>query len=280
MRFTKMQGAGNDFILIENLDGSIDPGDYPRLAARLCTRRLSVGADGLMILEQPRSGGDVRMAFYNSDGSVGEMCGNGARCISRYAVEHGFGRGGEVRIETTAGLVTGRCVSKRMYTVRLNDPSVIDLHREIAVDGTRFDCAYLELGSPGIPHCVVLWDGWRQVPEDALRETLRTIRWDGSFPKGANVTACRVDGENSVDARTFERGVEDFTLACGTGCGSTVAALALRGLVSGVNTKIAMPGGTLYVTVDTAGGTARDIMLTGPTNIVAQGELLDEDLYS
>ena len=79
MRFTKMQGAGNDFVLIENLDGSIDPADYPRLAARLCHRRLSIGADGLMILEPPRAGGDVRMAFFNSDGSVGEMCGNGAR---------------------------------------------------------------------------------------------------------------------------------------------------------------------------------------------------------
>ncbi len=278
MRFTKMQGAGNDFILIENLDGSIEAGEYPRLAARLCSRRLSIGADGLMVLERARCGGDVRMAFFNSDGSVGEMCGNGARCISRYALEHGFGRGGEVRIETTAGLVTGRCVSKRMYTVRLNDPTVIDLHREAEVDGTRYDCAYLELGSPGIPHCVVLMEDWREVPEGELRELCRALRWDRSFPKGANVTVCRVDGENSVDARTFERGVEDFTLACGTGCGSTVTALALRGLVTGINTKITMPGGTLYVTVDTRGGGARDIMLTGPTNIVAEGTVLDEEL--
>ncbi len=278
MRFTKMQGAGNDFILVENLDGSIDPAEYPRLAARLCQRRLSVGADGFMVIEPPRAGGDVRMAFFNSDGSAGEMCGNGARCISRYAVEHGFGRGGEVAVETTAGLVTGRRVSKRMYTVRLNDPSVIDLHREVEVDGARYDCAYLELGDPGIPHCVALWDGWREVPENELREILRKMRWFKGFPKGANVTVCRVDGENSVDAKTFERGVEDFTLACGTGCGSTVAALTLRGLVSGVDTKIAMPGGVLYVTVDTDGGSARNIMLTGPTNVVAEGEALDEDL--
>lgn len=278
MRFTKMQGAGNDFILIENLDGSIDPAEYPRLAARLCARRLSIGADGLMVLEPPRAGGDVRMAFFNSDGSVGEMCGNGARCISRYAIEHGCGRGGEVTIETTAGLVTGRCVSKRMYTVRLNDPSVIHLHREVEVDGVKYDCAYLELGDPGIPHCVVLWDGWREIPENELRETMRKLRWYAGFPKGANVTVCRVDGENSVDARTFERGVEDFTLACGTGCGSTVTALALRGLVTGVNTKITMPGGVLFVTVDAQGESARNIMLTGPTNIVAEGEILDEEL--
>ncbi len=278
MRFTKMQGAGNDFILIENLDGSIDPENYPRLAERLCARRLSIGADGLMILEKPRDKGDVRMAFYNSDGSVGEMCGNGARCVSRYALEHGFGRGGEVSIETTAGLVTGRCVSKRMYTVRLNDPSVIDLHRSVEVEGVEYDCAYLELGDPGIPHCVVLCDSWREMPENNLRELCRKIRWYEGFPKGANVTFCRVDGENSVDARTFERGVEDFTLACGTGCGSTVTALTLRGLVTGVNTKITMPGGTLYVTVDTEGDTARNIMLTGPTTLVAEGEVLDEEL--
>lgn len=278
MRFTKMQGAGNDFILIENLDGSVDPADYPRLAARLCARRLSVGADGLMILEPARGDGDVRMAFFNSDGSVGEMCGNGARCISRYALEHGFGRGDEVGIETTAGLVTGRRVSKRLYTVRLNDPSVIDLRRRICVDGAEYDCAYLELGDPGIPHCVVLRDDWREIPENELREICRSIRWYKGFPKGANVTVCRVDGENSVDARTFERGVEDFTLACGTGCGSTVTALTLRGLVSGVNTRIAMPGGTLYVTVTPEGDTARDILLTGPTNTVAEGEILDEEL--
>ncbi len=278
MRFMKMQGAGNDFILMENLDGSIDPAAYPRLAARLCSRRLSVGADGMMILEPPRQGGDVRMAFFNNDGSVGEMCGNAARCVSRYAVERGFGRGGEVRIETTAGLVTGRCVSKRMYTVRLNDPSVIDLHRSVEVEGVAYDCSYLELGDPGIPHAVVLRDDWRGIPEERLREICRAIRWDRSFPKGANVTFCRVDGENSVDARTFERGVEDFTLACGTGCGSTVTALTLRGLVSGVNTRITMPGGTLYVTVTPEGDTARDIMLTGPTTLVAEGEILDEEL--
>ena len=278
MRFTKMQGAGNDFILVENLDGSMDPGEYPRLAARLCTRRLSVGADGFMVLEPPRAGGDVRMAFYNSDGSVGEMCGNGARCVSRYALEHGFGRGGEVTVETTAGPVRGRRVSERMYTVRLNDPTVVEPRREIEVDGVRYDCAYLELGDPGIPHCVVLCDGWREIPEDDLREICRRIRFHESFPRGANVTFCRLDGENGVDARTFERGVEDFTLACGTGCGSTVAALTLRGLVSGVNTRISMPGGDLYVTVTPRGDTVRDIYLTGPTNTVARGEILDEDL--
>ncbi len=278
MRFTKMQGAGNDFILIENLDGNIDPADYPRLAARLCTRRLSIGADGLMILEPPRESGDVRMAFYNSDGSAGEMCGNGARCISRYAIERGFGRGGEVAVETTAGLVTGKCVSKRMYTVRLNDPTTVDLRRPIELHGVTYDCAYVELGSPGIPHCVVLCPGWRDIPEPELRETCRALRFHESFPKGANVTFCRLDGENSVDARTFERGVEDFTLACGTGCGSAVTALTLRGLVPGVNTRVTMPGGTLYVTVAVENGTPHDLMLTGPTNIVAQGEILDEDL--
>ncbi len=278
MRFTKMQGAGNDFILIENLDGSIDPADYPRLAARLCTRRLSVGADGLMILEPPRESGDVRMAFYNSDGSVGEMCGNGARCISRYAMERGFGRGGEVRVETTAGLVTGRRVSERMYTVRLNDPTTVDLHRKVTVDGTEYDCAYVELGDPGIPHCVVLCDTWRDIPENELRETCRALRWYKGFPKGANVTFCRLDGDNSVDARTFERGVEDFTLACGTGCGSTVTALALRGLVPGVNTRVTMPGGTLYVTVTVENNTPHDLTLTGPATLVSEGEILDEDL--
>ena len=106
MKFWKMNGAGNDFIVIDNRDGTVDAAQWPRIARTLCERHLSVGADGLMVVERPANGGDYRMLFLNSDGSIGEMCGNGARCICRYGYENGLA-GDVQRVETTAGLVTG-----------------------------------------------------------------------------------------------------------------------------------------------------------------------------
>ena len=245
MRFTKMQGAGNDFIIIDNREQTIPEDKLPELAKRLCTRRLSIGADGLMVMERAQGAADFRMGFYNSDGSVGEMCGNGARCISRYGYEHGLSQGDTVTVETTAGVVTGTRVTERMYTVRLNDPTKINLHHPVAASGQTWDCDYVELGNPAIPHAVVVEKNWQSIPEPELREICRTIRFCPDFPKGANVTFCRLMGEDHLVARTFERGVEDFTLACGTGCGATVTALTLRGLVSGKNVRVSMPGGDL-----------------------------------
>ena len=126
MEITKMHGAGNDFIIINNLREKIPLQKLPELAGKICTRRLSAGADGFMVVMPPENGGDFRMLFFNSDGTVGEMCGNGARCIARYGYENGLA-GETQRIETTAGLVTGKRVSKRIYTVRLNDPTCVDM---------------------------------------------------------------------------------------------------------------------------------------------------------
>ncbi len=277
MRFTKMHGAGNDFVLINNMIERIPAEKMSAAARQICTRRLSVGADGVMFVDAPENGGDYRMRFYNADGSLGEMCGNGARCIARYGYENGLA--GEVQhIETTAGLVTGWRVSERLYRVRLNDPSVIDLSREAVVDGVGYECGYVELGCPGLPHAVVELDDWDEREENALRELGRALRYHPAFPKGANVTFVRKVGDNRLKAVTFERGVEDFTLACGTGCGATTTILTLRGLVSGTDTSIGMPGGTLSVTLTAGDGAVRDIYLTGPTNIVCEGELTDEDL--
>jgi len=277
MEFTKMQGAGNDFIVIDNRDGSLSGEMLSRLAARLCTRRLSIGADGLMAVSPARHGGDFAMLFYNADGSLGEMCGNGARCICRYGCEHGLA-GDIQRVETTAGLVTGRRIDRRTYQVRLNDPSVLTLEHPVRYHGKDYAASYVELGDPGLPHCVVRFDGWDALETDELRKMGQTLRRDPAFPKGANVTFVKVLGPDALKAVTFERGVEDFTLACGTGCGAAVAALTLLGAVSGRDVKIAMPGGELAVTVTPEGGSARDILLTGPTNTVCSGEVLDEEL--
>ena len=273
MKFTKAHGAGNDFIIINVLEESVPEAELPALARRICRRRTGVGADGLMLVTAAKGDADFRLLFYNADGSLGEMCGNGARCIARYGYEHGL-CGETQRIETTAGLVTGERIDAAMYRVRLNDPSVIDLDRSACADGMFHHCAYLELGSPGIPHAVVCMDAWDEVPKNELRSLGRALRHADAFPKGANVTFAKLSGRDSIKAITFERGVEDFTLACGTGCGSTVAALTLMGLVSGRNVRVSMPGGELFVTLTADNGSVRDIYLTGPTEVICEGEIL------
>ena len=276
MKFTKMHGAGNDFIIIDIDKENIDVSALPAIAKKLCERRLSLGADGLMAVTKPTAGGDYKMLFYNSDGTEGEMCGNGARCIARYGYENGLA-GETQKIETASGTVVGKRISERQYRVRMNDPTVIDLHRQVNIDGEVFDCAYIELGDPGLPHGVVVIE-FDEMPEDDLRELGRKLRWHSAFPKGANINFCCVIGENSVKARTFERGVEDFTLACGTGASSVALALLLLGKVQDGNIAVSMPGGELEISVCTDGENVRDIFLTGPTNIVAVGEITDEDM--
>lgn len=176
-------------------------------------------------------------------------------------------RGDVQRIETPAGLVTGRRISEAQYRIRLNTPGVVALDRP--ADGVC--CAYLELGDPGIPHAVLETDLDR--PREELRTLARRLRWDGAFPRGANVNLCMIAGENRVRLLTFERGVEDFTLACGTGTGATVAALTLLGRVSGQNTLVQCDGGVLYVDAALENGKIAALFLTGDATFVYRGEL-------
>lgn len=277
MKFWKMNGAGNDFIVIDNRDGAVDAAQWPRIARTLCERHLSVGADGLMVVERPTSGGDYRMLFFNSDGSVGEMCGNGARCICRYGYENGLA-GDVQRVETTAGLVTGWRVDKRMYRIRLNDPCNLRLDGKALIDGTAWDYAYVELGNPGIPHAVVPVKNLRDFDTAKLRELGRRLRDYPEFPKGANVNFYEIIGADHIYERTYERGVEDFTYACGTGTGSVVMVLTLLGKVSGHQVRVDMTGGQLMVDVEREGNQVTNLYLTGPTNIVCKGEITDEAL--
>lgn len=277
MRFTKMHGAGNDFVIINNISGDIPEKDYPRLAQKLCAYHTSIGADGLMMVVKAENGGDYGMRFYNSDGSLGEMCGNGARCIARYGYENSLA--GEMQmIETTAGLVTGERLSRRIYKVRLNDPTVIEPKKEVSIDGREIELGYIELGNPGIPHVVVLLPDMDEWDRDTLRELGRKLRFYPEFPKGANVNFVKQIGENELKIMTYERGVEDFTLACGTGSGSVAAICHLLGLVSDRNIKLQNAGGELSVDLKRDNNRIFDIYLSGPTNIVCEGEILDEDL--
>ena len=277
MRFTKMNGAGNDFILLDAIAEPFDESAAPALARALCDRRRSVGADGLMLVTRAEGDADYRMRFYNSDGSLGEMCGNGARCICRYGYARGYA-GPVQRVETTAGLVTGWRITEEQYRIRLNTPSVVELEKQLDADGRTYRCSYVELGSPGIPHLALEVPALAKQDEAALRRLGRALRYHPALPKGANVNFYELTGEDEVFERTFERGVEDFTYACGTGTGCVVTALTLQGKVSGHQVKVNMTGGQLIVDADREGSAIRDLYLTGPTNIVCKGEVTDEDL--
>ena len=270
MRYTKMHGAGNSFVLIKEARSEQKSEDLSVLALRLCSPGTGPGADGMIVVTPPRRGEDVGMLFYNSDGSTGEMCGNGARCLARYALEHGLVRDAQdIRILAPAGEVRARRITDELYEVRLNDPSVIDPRRE--AQGER--CFYVELGDPGIPHAVVTVDESAFSDLDSLRERGRKLRFDPAFPRGANVSfVCPLE-QGRVRAITYERGVENFTLACGTGCG----AIAVRELLSGAlpdgRVVIDMPGGTLSVSLKEENGRVFDLLLTGPTAVVGDGEI-------
>ena len=277
MKFWKMNGAGNDFIIINNMDRSIAEDRWSYIARTLCQRHMSIGADGMMVVTESTGDADYRMMFFNSDGSMGEMCGNGARCIARYGYENGLA--GEVqKIETTAGIIYGQRIDKRMYRVRLNDPSVIIPHMKIDVDGREYECAYVELGDPGLPHVAVPVINLREYDEAELFRLGRKIRNHPEFTKGANVNFYEITGPDCIYERTYERGVEDFTYACGTGTGSVVTILPLRGAVSGKKVRVEVAGGELIIDAEREGKKIKNLYLTGPTNIVAKGEVTDEEL--
>jgi len=277
LRFTKMNGAGNDFIILNNLEERLAPEALPNIARVLCDRHLSIGADGLMAVDRAEGNADFKMRFYNSDGSAGEMCGNGARCICRYGCEHGLA-GERQTIETPAGIVTGERIDRRNYRVRLNSPTTVRLHEHVELDGKTWELAYIELGCPGLPHAAVEYPGLAQADGRALFDLGRALRYHPSFPKGANINFFELTGPDTLWERTFERGVEDFTYACGTGTGSVVTALTLMGRVSGRGVRVHMAGGTLVIDVGHDGGAVQNLYLTGPTNVVASGEVLDEEL--
>ena len=273
MHFTKMNGAGNDFILLDAIAEPFAIDNAPAIARALCDRRRSIGADGLMIVDRAEADADYRMRFYNSDGSVGEMCGNGARCICRYGYEHGYA-GETQRIETTAGLVTGTRIDAKNYRIRLPDPVNLQ-YLALDVDGKKVGCMYLELGNPGIPHAVVQYPGLREADEQALFEFGRKLRYHPAFPKGANVNFLEKTGENRFYERTWERGVEDFTYACGTGTGASVYALAEKRRC-GDHAEVEVKGGLLIVDIVRDGKKCRDLLLTGPASMVCTGEIFDE----
>ena len=253
-----MSGAGNDFMVIDARGLTLD---FSQLALKLCKL---ADCDGFMAVDHSDKA-DFRLHFYNADGSRGEMCGNGSRCVAKFAYDHGIAPE-NMTIETDAGLLTADRISENQYRVRLNNPGIVDLHRS-------GDMAYVELGNPGVPHGVFRFEGLDWEMRDALRERMRAERFADYFPKGANVNYYDFLSEDRVRILTFERGVEDFTLACGTGCGSITSTLWIKGKLPGNTLTAHNRGGTLKVTIGGEKGVIDSILLEGPTEIVRVYEM-------
>lgn len=270
--FVKMQGAGNDFIIVNNIELGYSGEQLSELAKQACARRVSVGADTLIAIEAAKAGGDFYTRYYNADGSEAEMCGNGARCIARFAYETKLA-GAEMVIETIAGDVPAQRIDERTYKVQLNSPSTFKQDLSVNVNGKTLAVDYVELGNPGIPHLVVPYPDLAMTDLDVIFDLARQLRHYSEFPKGANVNFYDVLADGSVVERTYERGVEDFTLACGTGTGSVSYALTKKGLVKQNPVEVEVLGGELKVNVE-----GEDLYLIGDTNLVVEGFITDENL--
>ena len=247
MQVWHMSGAGNDFMV---LDARGKEMDFQKMALELCKL---TGADGFMAVDYAQDA-DFTLHFYNSDGSRGEMCGNGSRCICRFAFDNGIA-GENMTVQTDAGIVYGKRLSQSQYVVKLNDPSVLDVNR-------KEDVAYIELGDPGVPHAVKEVPGLCWEMGSQLWDMAKALRHDPAFPKGANVNLYSWIGENTVRILTFERGVEDYTLACGTGSASTALTLWKKGELPGGELMLENRGGLLKVSIRDEG-----IYLEGPTEV-------------
>ena len=234
--------------------------DFSEMAKTLCAR---TGADGFMAVDNSDTA-DFRLHFYNSDGSRGEMCGNGSRCICRFAYDHGIA-GESMVVQTDAGLVPGWRLSENRYRVKLNNPGVLDLHR-------KENAAYVELGNPGVPHSVTEIPDLDWENKEPLRELAKSLRFDPAFPKGANVNFYRWLDSGRIRVLTYERGVEDYTLACGTGCGSIAVTLWCQGKLPDGRLIAENQGGTLTVTVSGENGEVSSVLQEGPAEILAEYE--------
>ena len=253
MEISHMSGAGNTFVVLDARGQALD---FSALAKSLCKQ---TGSDGLMAVDVSDTA-DFRLHFYNADGSRGEMCGNGARCICKYAYDHNIAKE-QMQVQTDAGMLCAVRLEENRYRVQMQLPSIIDLHR-------LENASYVELGDPGVPHGIVHYPGLSFENKEDLRSLGVSLRHDPAFPKGANINFYDFVDDNTLKVLTYERYVEDFTLACGTGCCSVAAVLLKKGQLMQNQLLCQVPGGTLQVTLQTQGDTLTQIFLEGPAVVL------------
>ncbi len=266
--FFKMSGSGNDFIVIDNRGGVVPEAQMTRLVVGACRRKMSAGADGMIFIESSEDL-DFKWRFFNADGSLPDMCGNGARCAARFAFLHGIADR-QMAFETLAGTIEAS-VGDDTVKIRMTEPQ--DLKSEMILDIAGTPTALASINT-GVPHVVLAVDDIEAVD---VVETGRLIRYHPTFmPDGTNVNFVAVGKKGTIFIRTYERGVEDETLACGTG--NVAAALILahqRGLASPV-TLTTRSGGKLTVHFNTHGGRYQDVFLEGDARVIYRGELWEE----
>src|SRR5690554_7764303 len=253
MKFYKYQGTGNDFVMIDNRTHSF-PKDNTNLIAKLCNRRFGIGADGLILLEND-SDSDFRMTYYNSDGNESSMCGNGGRCIVAFAQKLGIIKD-KAKFIATDGLHFAT-IENDIVSLQMKD---ID---EVKING---NFVFLDTGSP---HHVVLVDE----PENLdVKTEGAKIRYGDLYGKeGSNVNFVKQIGENSFAIRTYERGVEDETLSCGTGATAVAIAMHYIGETTTHKVSVKVPGGALTVSFETTGNHYTNVHLTGAAQFVFKG---------
>lgn len=274
MEFVKSHGAGNDFVLIEDLADALRPD--PDLVRALCDRRFGIGADGLIRIA-PAAGADFFMDYYNADGEAAEMCGNGIRCLAKYVGDRGLHDGSEMTVDTRAGakgLTLYRDAAGGVERVRVDMGEPIleaaripvrtdgdPLHEPVEAEGFAFDAACVSMGNP---HCVMFVDDLDALPFERLGPV---VERHPKFPARVNAEFVQVLGPDAVRVKVWERG-SGPTLACGTGACAVGVAGHLRGL-TGRAVSVHLPGGTLEVEWTESG----TVLMTGPVEEVFRGAL-------
>jgi len=264
LRFTKMNGAGNDFVMIDNRAGKVRL--QPEQIVRICDRHRGVGADGILLLEKGSNGADFRMRYYNRDGGEAEMCGNGARCFARFANKIADAPK-EISFQTPAGLIRGE-LHGDLVTLHMSEPKDLRLNVELELEGEDARVHYI---NSGVPHVVV---PVARVDMVHVYGRGGAIRCHELFsPAGANVNFIEKRSPRQISIRTYERGVEDETLACGTGVVASALIFAATEKVEGPISVIVRSGSELSVDFKRAGGQFRNVTLTGPAEFAFEGTI-------
>ena len=266
--FYKMSGSGNDFIIIDNRKRIVDEASLINFVASVCRRKMSVGADGLILIESADAV-DFKWRFFNSDGSVAEMCGNGARCAARFAYIKGIA-GTEMSFETEAGIIHAK-VAKDQVKIKMPDPT--DLKTDYALELENSTLSVSSVNT-GVPHVVVEVDN---IDDIEVVKLGREIRFHDVFdPAGTNVNFVCLQNDDIVAIRTYERGVEDETLACGTGAIACAIVISYKKKIKSPVKVMTRSGGYLYIYYKVKQGRFYDIFLEGDARIIYKAQLWED----
>ncbi|MEN8199509.1 MAG: diaminopimelate epimerase [Thermodesulfobacteriota bacterium] len=270
--FAKMSGTGNDFIVIDHRSPLVPEGEQAEFVSRVCRRMFSAGADGLIFIESSEKA-DFSWRFYNGDGSVAEMCGNGARCAARFAYARGIA-GKQMSFETMAGIIEAEVLGDDGEVSLLMTPPV-DYRRNIELEFGG-ELKKISFMNSGVPHVVHFVDD----EETPVKEWGHEVRFHELFqPAGTNVNFVQSLEGGGIRVRTYERGVEDETMACGTGAVASAIFAAREGLASSPVSVTTSGGEHLTIVFDLQDdGTAENVYLQGPARIIYIGQLTAEAL--